>query len=138
MRRIPISVMCSVTLAWPVIAEESTPDGRDLFLRFCAKCHGDDARGGRRNTTTPAPDMTKIAERRDSVWPMLEIMSIIDGYTKTTEPRAEMPIIQKLTEGVHIEFDTGNGKSVAVPANLIAIVHYLESIQSPKPERYVP
>ena len=130
--------MCAVTLAWPVIAEESTPDGRDLFLRYCAKCHGDDARGGQGHTTTPAPDMTKIAERRGSVWPMLEIMSIIDGYTKTTEPRAGMPVISELTEGTQIEFDTGNGISVAVPANLIAVARYLESIQSPKPESYVP
>ena len=138
MPRISISLMCAVTLISPAIAEETTPDGPDLFLRHCAKCHGEDARGGEDNAIPPAPDMTKIAERRGSVWPMLEIMSIIDGYTKATEPRTEMPIIPELTAGSQIEFDTGNGKPVAVPANLVAVVRYLESIQSPKPERYVP
>ncbi len=138
MRRFSISLMCAFTLVSPAIAVETTPDGRYLFLRYCAKCHGDDARGGQGNATLPAPDLTKIAERRGSVWPMLEIMSIVDGYTKTTEPRAGMPVIAELTEGAQIAFDTGNGISVAVPANLIAVVLYLESIQSPKPERYVP
>ncbi|PSL13584.1 hypothetical protein CLV88_1324 [Shimia abyssi] len=130
--------MCAVTLALPAIAEQTTLGGRDLFVRYCARCHGDNARGGQGNTTTAAPGMTKIAERRGSVWPMLEIMSIIDGYTKATEPRVEMPVIPELTEGTQIEFDTGNGNSVAVPASLVAIVNYLESIQWPRPERYVP
>ncbi len=126
------------TLALPVIAEETTPNGRNLFLRYCAECHGDDARGGEGNSTTPAPNMTKIAERRGSVWPMLEIISIVDGYTKTTAPQEGMPVISELTKGAQIEFDTGNGITVAVSANLMAIAQYLESIQSPKPERYVP
>lgn len=138
MRRVQISLTCAVTLALPAIAEDTTPDGRDLFLRYCAECHGDDVRGGQRNTKTPAPDLTKIAERRGSVWPMLEIMSIVDGYTRTTEPRVGMPVIAELAEGPQIGFDTGNGISVAVPANLVSVVQYLESIQSPKPERYVP
>ena len=49
-----------------------------------------------------------------------------------------MPAISELTEGAQIEFDTGNGFSVAVSSKLVAVVHYLESIQSPKPESYVP
>lgn len=138
MRRISISFVFAFSLASSAFAEETTLDGRDLFLDYCAKCHGKDARGGQGNTAKTAPDMTKIAERRGSVWPMLEIISIIDGYTKATEPRSEMPVIPELTEGAQIEFDTGNGISIAVPANLVAVVQYLESVQSPKPERYVP
>ena len=129
--------MFVVTLALPMIAEETAPNGRDLILRYCAKCHGDDAVGSQGNTTTSAPDLTKIVERRGSVWPMLEVMSIMDGYTKATETRWDMPVVSELTEGAQIEFDTGNGISVAASANLIAVVLYLESIQSPKPERCV-
>lgn len=138
MRRCPVLLICSAVLASPVVAEQTTPDGSRLFLRFCASCHAENARGGEGGTTTPAPDLTKIAERRGSVWPVLEVMSIIDGYTKKTEPRPEMPVIPELTEGVKIAFDTGNGTTIAVPANLVAVAQYLESLQSPRPERYVP
>ena len=130
--------VCAAALALPAIAEQTLPDGRDLYLRYCSSCHANDARGGAGDTATPAPDLTKIAERRNAVWPMLEIMSIIDGYTKTTEPRPGMPVISELLEGAQVEFDPGNGMTFPVPANLVAVVQYLESVQSPKPESYVP
>ncbi len=133
-----LSLVFILALASSAMAENTLPEGRDLFLRYCAICHGRDARGGEGGTTTPAPNLTKIAERRGSVWPMLEIMSIVDGYTKATEPRPEMPVIPELTEGMRIEFDTGNGNVVMVPANLVSVVQYLESLQVPKPKRYVP
>ena len=69
---------------------------------------------------------------------MLEVMSIIDGYTKLTTPREEMPVITDLLEGPMVEFDTGNGLVTPVPARLVELVDYLESIQSPPAERYVP
>jgi hypothetical protein len=79
-----------------------------------------------------------MSERRNGVWPMLEIMSIIDGYSRPTAERADMPVIEALSQGPLMDFDTGNGKRAKVPERLIAIVMYLESIQSPVPERYVP
>ena len=69
---------------------------------------------------------------------MLEVMSILNGYLKVANPREDMPIIAQLNDGPTIDFDTGNGLVTSVPANLISITEYLESIQSPKPERYVP
>ena len=65
-------------------------------------------------------------------------MSIVDGYTKRTEPRKEMPIISDLTEGPMVDFDSGNGLVRPTPARLLAVAEYLEGIQSPPPTRYVP
>ena len=125
-------------LAMPAAAEDQIAKGRALFFQHCAVCHGQDAGGGNDAGGTPPPDLTRIAGRRGSVWPMLEIMSIIDGYTKATEPREGMPVVPELNQGSQIEFDTGNGLAVLVPANLVAVVSYLESIQRPRPQRYVP
>ena len=69
---------------------------------------------------------------------MLEVMSILDGYLKAQEPRDDMPIITELNDGPTVECDTGNGLVTRIPSRLIEIAEYLESIQSPKPERYVP
>lgn len=138
MTRHLVSLCYLSALAVPALADQTVPEGRDVYLRYCAECHGPDAHGGAREGGSPAPDLTKIAERRGSVWPMLEVMSIIDGYTKSTEPRADMPVIAELSDGELIMFDTGNGLEVTAPANLMAVVHYLESIQLPQPSSYVP
>lgn len=119
----------------------SIETGRTLFAEDCAACHGPEAKGNgplAAELETQPADLTKIASRRNGVWPMLEIMSIVDGYSKRTNPRDDMPIIVGLTEGPMVDFDSGNGITQQVPARLVAVVEYLESIQSPRPTSYVP
>ena len=133
-----ISVLSSPTAS---AAEANSVDGRRLFAEHCAACHGKNAEGDGPSASelqTQPADLTKISERRGGVWPLLEVMSIIDGYTKRFVPREGMPVIEKLNDGPLVSFDTGNGFDTPVPANLIALANYLESIQSPRPKRYVP
>jgi hypothetical protein len=121
------------------LGAEST--GRDLFVENCVYCHGKSGRGDGPNAgqlNTPPSDLTKIAERRDGVWPMLEIMSIIDGYSRNTLPREDMPVFESFLDNEMVEFDTGNGVDVLVPSKLVEIVYYLEAVQDPAPDRYVP
>ncbi|SEL70125.1 Cytochrome C oxidase, cbb3-type, subunit III [Roseivivax marinus] len=126
------------------VAEEPVIDtslGQATFQDNCAACHGAGGRGdgpAADGTGTPPADLTRIAARRGGVWPMLEVMSIVDGYTKTTEPRPGMPVIPALTEGPRVIFDTGNGQTTTVPESLLAVTRYLETIQDPPPLRQVP
>ncbi|SPJ31481.1 c-type cytochrome [Falsiruegeria mediterranea] len=119
-------------------AEPTSAAGDDLFTSYCTACHGPDARGASASATFIGADLTKMSERRDGVWPTLEVMSIIDGYLTPNAERADMPVIEALSQGPSMDFDTGNGQRAKVPERLVAIVMYLESIQSPAPERYVP
>ncbi|MEQ9259465.1 MAG: cytochrome c [Roseovarius sp.] len=125
---------------------EAQPDvsratGQALFADNCAICHGMDATGGGplapELATRPA-DLKRIAQRRDGVWPRLEIMAIVDGYAKRSNPRDDMPVIVGLTEGPLVDYDTGNGVLTPTPARLVAVVAYLESLQNPRPTSYVP
>ncbi len=115
--------------------------GSELFEANCAMCHGFEGKGDgqiAKSLRTPPPDLTQIALRRDGVWPLLEVMSIIDGYTKGTNPRTGMPVVAAITEGPLVDFDPGNGVSVLTPKRLVDLATYLETIQDPQPERYVP
>ena len=119
----------------------SRDTGRAIFAENCASCHGPAARGDgplAAGLNTPPADLTRIASRRNGVWPSLEVMSIVDGYTRRTNPRDGMPVISGLTKGPLVDFDTGNGITKQVPARLVAVVTYLESVQSPPPTSYVP
>ncbi|MEQ8291572.1 MAG: cytochrome c [Roseovarius sp.] len=119
----------------------SRDTGRTLFAENCASCHGPAAKGNgplAAGLKTSPADLTRIAARRNGVWPRLEVMAIVDGYTKRTNPRDDMPVIPALTGGPLVDFDTGNGTTRQVPARLVAVVTYLESLQSPPPTSYVP
>ena len=136
-----LAAILSIVAADEASAERTLAEGKALFEQHCAICHGNDARGrgtAAHSLDTKPADLTKIAARREGVWPMLEIMSIIDGYTKQFNPREQMPIIPEVTGGRKINFDTGNGIVTPAPVRLLALVEYLEAIQSPRPERYVP
>jgi len=120
---------------------EAQSEGQSLFMENCASCHGVTGRGDGPAATglgTPPADLTQIAARRDGIWPMLEVMSIIDGYSRSTLPREDMPIFDNFLEGDMIEVDTGNGLKSTMPTNLIAMVNYLETLQDPAPTDYVP
>ena len=140
-RLMVIAVVSGTIIQTASAAAQSLIDGKALFGEHCAACHGADAKGDgpdASNSKTPPVDLTEIAKRRDGVWPILEVMSIIDGYTKVVSPREDMPIIPDITTGPMVDIDTGNGITNTVPARLLALAEYLESVQSPKPTRFVP
>ena len=120
---------------------EASDPGRVLYMENCVPCHGVSGKGdgpiALRLETRPA-DLTKIAERRDGVWPMLEIMAILDGYSRNTLPREDMPVFENFLDNEMTEFDTGNGVPTLVPTKLLDIAYYLESLQDPPPTSYVP
>lgn len=132
-------------LIFPFLVMGSSLDaqsvGELLFKENCVSCHGVTGQGEgplSAGLGTPPADLTKIAARRDGVWPMLEVMSILDGYLKATNPREDMPIIEDLLDNDTAEFDTGNGLTTLVPVKLIEVANYLETLQDPRPTRYVP
>jgi mono/diheme cytochrome c family protein len=56
--------------------------GPELYARFCASCHGDEARGDgpvASSLTVPVPDLTRIAERNGGTFPVERVQQFIDG-----------------------------------------------------------
>ncbi|MEP1199471.1 c-type cytochrome [Tateyamaria sp.] len=120
---------------------EADSAGETLFLENCVSCHGVTGHGDgtdAKGLGTPPADLTKISARRGGVWPMLEVMSIIDGYSQNTLPREDMPVFESFLDNEMVEFDTGNGVDILVPSKLMEIVNFLETLQDPAPTRYVP
>ena len=56
--------------------------GEELFLRYCAACHGADARGTgpvARTLNKPVPDLTVLARNLGGQFPAMAIREAIDG-----------------------------------------------------------
>jgi mono/diheme cytochrome c family protein len=104
--------------------------GSEYFVRWCASCHGEDARG-----TGPAAgalkvrpaDLTRIAARRGGEFPAGEIARKIDGrFEIAAHGTREMPIWgQRFGETVP---EPGVSESI-VRGRILVLVEYLKSIQ---------
>lgn len=110
---------------------EEPVDGRSAFLADCAGCHGADARGGgpaARELGEVAPDLTTIASRNGGKFPRTQVMSTIDGLNRGAHFSAIMPEFGAgdMGDTVIVEED---GLGTPVPARLLALTDYLESIQ---------
>lgn len=137
MYRLIVPALLTLTACAP----ESPASGQMLFADKCVVCHGTTGRGDgplAAQLDPAAADLTKIAERRGGVWPQLEVMGIVDGYSKRYLPGSDMPIYDEFVSGPLVSFDTGNGLRSRTPAPLLGIVRYLETLQDPAPTRRVP
>lgn len=138
MRPLSFSLMIGACAALTVAActPEEMPqasDGRALFMENCAICHGASAKGGgpmARGMDPMPPDLTLISQRNGGEFPKVEVLSTIDGYTKSTIKAPDMPEFGALLEGELVPLDTGDGVLTPTPRKLVALLEYLESIQA--------
>lgn len=128
----PGLLVALVLLAAPVRAEEPilVEAGRASFQRYCAACHGLDARGNGilKPVLTVAPaDLTRIAERRGGVFPDEEIARFIDGRADVlAHGSREMPVWGRVFGSAVAEGASGEE---VVRGQLWVLVAYLRSIQ---------
>lgn len=107
--------------------------GRALYAEYCAICHGVGGRGdgpAAAGLTPPPTDLTLLSRTNDGVFPLVAVMSYIDGYTR--EARGEgMPAFGALLEGQRMMVETDAGVLTPTPEPLVALAEYLRSLQQP-------
>jgi len=104
--------------------------GAEVFAANCVACHGQDARGNGPQAAslgTAPPNLREIAKRNDGTFPFVDVASTIDGYTRG-EKAAAMPEFGAGDLGPLIQVEH-EGVSTPIPADLLALTLYLESIQ---------
>jgi mono/diheme cytochrome c family protein len=105
--------------------------GRGAFLRYCASCHGTDAKGGGPAAAAlkaPVPDLTRLPPK-DGKFDEDRARTFIDGtQAATAHGSREMPVWGKVLE------KTGDKRSAGwAQAEVWTLVEYLRSIQVPPP-----
>ena len=113
-------------------ADTSVEAGARAFADNCAACHGVDGRGsgsfGRQLITQP-PDLTTLSARNGGVFPRDEVASTIDGYARGAHFSAAMPEFGAGDMGPTVIVENADGTATPIPAELLALVTYLEAIQ---------
>ncbi len=131
-----LGVLTAFTLSGCMQGQTAMPgpsDGRALYGKYCAACHGPNATGDgelARMMAKPPKNLTLIAVRHGETFPRAKVMSIVDGYARTGSVYPGMPEFGPLLEGDLIPFDSGDGVLTPTPRKLVALVEYLESIQA--------
>ena len=125
-------IQLGVELA-PAPRERTLADvGRDVFRRNCSSCHGLSGRGNGFLGVLlrePPADLTAIAARRGGSYPSLEVAEIIDGRRAVpAHGKREMPV---WGDAFGTRFSGSLGKERAVRGEILLLVEYLRSIQSP-------
>lgn len=105
--------------------------GATLFAENCAVCHGADAKGAGSASLGlggPPPALHHLSRDNGGSFPRDHVMTIIDGYTRRSHASDAMPEFGAGDLGplIQVEHD---GVSTPVPADLLALSAYLESIQ---------
>ena len=102
--------------------------GAALFAQDCAACHGADGRGGA-SAAGRAPDLTGLAARAGGTFPTIEVLAQIDGLGRHGDPEPRMPEFGAGDMGPTVVVELTEGIGTPVPADLLALAGYLESIQ---------
>jgi mono/diheme cytochrome c family protein len=104
--------------------------GAELFMRYCAACHGEDARGTgpvARTLNKVVPDLTRLAARAGGDFPAMAIRDQIDGRAMAiSHGTRQMPVWG-------YEFWVEEGADVVAEQTardiINRLVDYVESIQ---------
>ncbi len=107
-------------------------EGKELFGRYCASCHGMDAKGDGPASAAlmpPPADLTKLSERWGTPLPKASLAEFIDGRRDVrAHGSSKMPVWGKrLTDPVP---PSTSGENQAA-GNIALILAYLETLQAP-------
>ncbi len=109
------------------IQNTSPASGKEMFMSYCAPCHGKDAKGGGPATaelkTTP-PDLTTLAKRHGGKFPEDYMAGVLrNGVKAPAHGSTDMPVWGPLFGPV-----SGNDPSI-VNMRISNLVRYVESLQ---------
>jgi mono/diheme cytochrome c family protein len=125
------AVFVALCLQLPAFAEE-TDIGARLYQESCSGCHGATGKGGGElsrllNIDTPA--LTGLAAANGGVFPMLDVIHIIDGRSGVRGHGGPMPIFGSLYMSSSVTAGTDYGSVLEVRGRILSLATYLESIQ---------
>jgi len=109
------------------IAQTSPSSGKDMFVNYCAVCHGKDGKGNGPATPAlkvPPTDLTTLAQKNGGKFDSAHVATIIRGQGGTpAHGSQDMPVWGPLFSSI------SQGHSSEVQQRTANLVKYIETLQ---------
>jgi mono/diheme cytochrome c family protein len=108
--------------------QTSAASGKEMFMAYCASCHGKDAKGD--GPAAPAlkevpADLTALAKTNGGKYPSDKVMSVLRGQANlAAHGTQEMPVWGK------VFWKMSQGHEGEVQQRIGNLSHYIESLQA--------
>jgi mono/diheme cytochrome c family protein len=106
----------------------SAASGKEMYISYCAVCHGTDGKGGGPAASalkTPPADLTVLSKNNGGKFPALKVTSAIRGTNDLpAHGSKEMPVWGPLFWGM------SNGHEAEVQQRVANLAKYIESLQA--------
>jgi mono/diheme cytochrome c family protein len=80
----------------PVASQTIAASGKETFVKYCASCHGADAKGNGPAATamnTPPPDLTSLTRRHEGKYPAGYVGAVLNfGRSPASHGSEDMPV----------------------------------------------
>ncbi len=123
-----IMTVFAMTVGGAAFADEL---GKADFDQYCATCHGMDATGGGDLTelmTVKVPDLTQISAGNEGVFPMLDVIHVIDGRTGVRAHGGPMPVYGSIFSAEAADHGTFTA-ALEARGRVLSVAYYLEGLQ---------
>lgn len=121
----------------PAVAQEAAPpgdaaQGRALFQRHCATCHGSEARGNGPMASVlliQPTDLTRLSATNGGTFPLERVVKRIDGRDPLVSHGSPMPLFGEFFEGDTVALRAANGQPILTSRPLADLVAHLRDLQ---------
>jgi hypothetical protein len=128
----PVFLGAMMLAAAGVAQAQDADPGAEAFGTYCATCHGMDGLGDGAMTeimSVTVPDLTQMTARNDGVFPMLDVIHIIDGRTGLRGHGGPMPVYGALFDD-ELAYPGPYGAPLYTRGKILSIAYYLEGLQN--------
>ncbi len=105
----------------------SAASGADMFVNYCASCHGKDGKGNGPAASAlnvPPTDLTALSKKNDGKYPALRVASVLNGEANlAAHGNKEMPVWGR------VFWSMSGGHAAEVHQRVTNLNHYIESLQ---------
>lgn len=122
----------AVAMAAGVGMAQDLDEGAELYERHCATCHGLDAKGDgpMAGVLLIQPvDLTLLAAGDEGKFPVLRVVSRIDGRDPLVSHGSPMPVYGDFFQGDDTAMKTASGQPLMTSRAIADLVSYLQSLQ---------
>ena len=106
----------------------SPASGREMFMNYCASCHGKDAKGNGPAASAlkvPPANLTELAKGNNGKYPSFKVTSVLNGQTDlAAHGSKEMPVWGR------VFWKMSGGHEAEVEQRVANLNRYIESVQA--------